>query len=75
MRRNMCLGAVTTELREAGIDYQVERGRHLRVRFELNGRSIACTVAVSSSDWRAHRNARSNVRRLLRQAATDGAET
>jgi len=53
--KNMCLDAVTDELRQAGVDYQVEHGRHLQVRFELNGRSISCTVPLSASDSRAHR--------------------
>ena len=37
-RKNACLQAVMGDLRQAGIDFQVERGsKHLQVRFELNG--------------------------------------
>lgn len=72
----MCLDAVTTELRAAGVDYQVEHGgKHPQVRFALNGRSMMCTVPFSASDWRAHRNARAGVRRLLRQAAAGEVRT
>ena len=71
MRKNVCLQAVTDELRLAGVYFQVERGgKHLLVRFALNGRPVMCTVSVSTANWDAHRNARANVRRLLRQAAT-----
>ncbi len=68
--------AVTRELRQAGVTYQIEHGgKHLKIRYTLNGRSGMYVVAVSTSDWRAHKRARAGIRRLLRQAATDEART
>jgi hypothetical protein len=69
MRRNRCVDAVTDELRQAGIDFQIERNKHVKIRFTLNGRNEMCVVALSASDWRAHKQARSYIRRVLRQAA------
>jgi len=70
MRKNLCLQVVTDELRQAGVDYQVEHGgKHLRVSFVLNGRAMLCTVSVSTAYWDAHRNARAGIRRIPRQAA------
>ena len=69
-RKNLCLQAVTDELRQAGIDFQIEHGsKHLLVRFAVHGRPMMCTVSVSTSNWNAHLNARGNVHRLLRQVA------
>jgi hypothetical protein len=70
MRRNHCLEAVTTELRQAGIDFQIEKGRkHPKVRFVLNGRNQLYVVPFSTSTRNSHKDARCGVRRLLRQAA------
>jgi hypothetical protein len=40
-RRNPVLDAITQELDRARIAYIIERGKHLKVRFELLGLSMA----------------------------------
>jgi hypothetical protein len=71
MRRNYCLDAVTTELRLAGIEFQVETNKHAKIRFSLNGRNKMYVVPMTTSNWDAQRNARAGIRRILRQAATE----
>jgi hypothetical protein len=70
-RRNDCLIATTRELKLAGCQYEIRQaGRHLKVHVPILGQSIV--VPASSSDWRAPRNARSFVRRRLRQSGKLG---
>jgi hypothetical protein len=71
MRRNAALDAVTEELAAAGIDFQIEHGgRHRRVVFEIGG--VRQFVIASfggggrNRNWRAEKNARADVRRILR---------
>lgn len=66
-----CLDVVLNELTAAGIPYQIERNRHTKVRFSLNGRNEMYVVAVSTANRDAHRHARSDIRRMLRQAAVE----
>lgn len=64
---NDSLEAVTAELRQAGVPFRVDRGRkHPQVRFgaELDRVYV---VAGSASDWRASRNARADIRRMLKE--------
>lgn len=69
MRRNPCLEAVTAELRQVGIDFQIEHGsKHPKVRFVLHGRRWLYVVPFSTSTRNAHKDARAGVRRLLRAA-------
>ena len=70
-KNRRCLDVVIDELERAGIPYQIERNRHTKVRFSLNGRASMYVVAVSTTNWNAHRNARADIRRMLRQAATE----
>ena len=70
MRRNQELDAVVDQLEAAGIEYQVERGRHVKVRFSVGGVARTCLVAATGSDWRGALNNRARVRRMLR---ADGA--
>lgn len=66
-----CLDVVLDELEKAGVPYQLERNRHTKVRFSLNGRNEMYVVAVSTSNFNAHRHARADIRRMLRQAAVE----
>jgi hypothetical protein len=68
-KNRRCLDLVINELEQAGIPYEIERNRHTKVRFSLNGRPAMYVVAVSTANWNAHRNARADIRRILRQAA------
>jgi hypothetical protein len=65
-RRNPCVQAVAAVLDERGIPRRVElRGSgHVRIIF---ARTFV-TVPASPSCWRAHHNARADVRRRLRAA-------
>jgi hypothetical protein len=67
MRRNHCLEAVAKELRQAGIDFQIEQGcKHPRVCFVLNGRPQLYVIPFSTSTRNSYKDARAGVRRLLR---------
>lgn len=65
--RNDCLNALLTELNHQGItDFAVEHGgKHWKVRIVHGGRLYRAVCPVSSSDWRAPRNAVSDLRRSL----------
>jgi hypothetical protein len=66
MHREILL-TVTTPLDERGIAYEPgHSGKHGFVRFMANGRRHKLIVSLSPSDHRALKNARSQVRRLLR---------
>ena len=68
MRKNPVYEAIARELNDAGILHtRSERGKHEAVEFETDGRRQLIIVSRSPSDWRAPRNARSHVRRVLRQ--------
>jgi hypothetical protein len=69
-KNRRCLDVVIDELERAGVSYQIERNKHTNVRFLLNGRAAMYVVAVSTANWDAHRIARSEIRRMPRQAAT-----
>jgi hypothetical protein len=66
--RNEELTAVLQELARAGVHDPViaKGGRHLQVRWQTSQGVRFCVVAASGSDWRGPRNARAEVRRLLR---------
>lgn len=58
------VGAV---LSAAGISYAVHQGRkHVKVRWELEGRRFSYSCALTPGDWRAMENCRCAVRRILR---------
>jgi hypothetical protein len=66
---NRCLQAVTDELREAGVLFQVERGgKHWKVRFLHRGQHRMLTVSQSPSHQGSWLRARADARRILRQA-------
>jgi hypothetical protein len=65
-RKNPVLCAVRVILEDHNIEYSVSNGgKHLRVDFQFKGIRRRHTVPLSSSDWRAARNARTQVRRIL----------
>lgn len=65
------LAAVLEELGRFGLSPTVEQGKHLKVRFEVNGQRRTYTVPRSPSDHRSIPNCRAGVRRLLRQAGLE----
>lgn len=67
MRKNKNIDAVTDELRHAGIDFQIEVNKHVKIKFQLNGRNEMYVTPASPSDWRGHRRARADIRRLLKR--------
>jgi hypothetical protein len=71
-RRNPCLKAALAELSAVGITPIISQTKHLHLRwFTELGESQHLIVSVSSSDHRAPKNARAQVRRMLR--ASEGA--
>ena len=59
--------AATNLLDEAGIEYVVERGRHMKIRWTFEGHHKLCVVPFSSSDVNAIHTIRAHMRRQLRQ--------
>ena len=62
--------ATVSELQAAGIEptaIKVGGKGHYKVYFNLCGKSRFIVCANSPSDWRAERNSRSLVRRILKQ--------
>ena len=69
MKRNPCLAEVLRALDSAGVAPIVWRGgKHVRVRWRnRQGEWRSYTVPLSPSDWRAVRNTRADLRRILRR--------
>jgi hypothetical protein len=66
--RNICIDAVTAEMRAAGITYEITHGgKHMQVQWSTNGKRRLYVVPRTPSDWRAAQNARAGIRRLLRK--------
>jgi hypothetical protein len=66
--RNICIEVATAELRACGLAYKIARGgKHPRVLWSSNGVQRFFVVSASASDWRAAKNARAGIRRLLRE--------
>jgi hypothetical protein len=68
--RNECLAAALRELDAAGVRdiEQVNGGKHLQLRWRVNGHAALrmYSLPVTPSDWRAPRNTRAEIRRILR---------
>lgn len=63
---HLIVGAV---LDGASIPYTVDHGgRHIKVRWEINGKAYSYSCSRSPSDRRAQQNCRCDVRRILRSA-------
>lgn len=59
-------------LEAAGISYTTHMGRkHVKVRWELDGRQFTYSCAKTPGDWRALENCRCEVRRILRMSGVD----
>ncbi len=69
--RNPCLAAALDELAAAGIRNPTRAygGKHLQLRWEVNGAERMYSLPATPSDHRAAANTRAGVRRLLK---TDG---
>jgi hypothetical protein len=67
VRRSAHLDAVTDVLDDAGIKYQIEQGKHMKVLWTLNGRRMTSVVPTSTGDrWHGPIKARADVRRILK---------
>ena len=70
-RTNPSYQAVTAALDAAGIAFAIRPGgKHASITFTHNGQPHRIIVPQTPSDRRAWLNARSHIRRLLRQAPT-----
>ncbi len=68
VRRNEELIYVKKELSLHGIDAKVQSGgKHIKITWQHNGQSRLFVVAVTGSDVRGRKNARADLRRLLRR--------
>lgn len=54
-----------------GVTYAVERNKHNRIHLSHNGQRRFVVVAVTASDYRAHRNNITYVRRVLREMGVE----
>jgi hypothetical protein len=66
--RNADLDVAVAELDAVGVrDYVVARGgKHLQLRWIVNGQPRMLTVPLTASDWRSPKNTRSDLRKILR---------
>jgi hypothetical protein len=73
MRAQFYIDTMTRELARHGVDrWHIDRRHHHpRLTFEWNGRAMFYVMPVSSSDWRAVLNTRSDLRRILRAKDAD----
>jgi hypothetical protein len=68
MRTNPSIAAVTGELENAGVKYEIDtRTAHPRIRWRHGGVDRQITVSATPSDYRAPRAARADCRHLLRR--------
>jgi len=70
VKNNECIDAALAALEEAGIRdvVVVPGGKHPQLQWRVNGRELrAYSLPGTSSDRRAPRNVRADVRRILRQ--------
>ena len=65
---NPCLDAAIKELMMAGVtEYRVVNGgKHLQLKWETKNGKRTYNMAQTPSDWRAAKNVRGEIRRLLR---------
>jgi hypothetical protein len=63
------IGVLARELARHGVEeWSIDRRHHHpRLRFEWCGREVFYVLASSGSDWRGTLNARSSLRRVLRE--------
>jgi hypothetical protein len=54
-------------LDQAGIEYVVQYGRHVKIRWVFDGHPRLYVMTITASDINAIRNIRACMRRLLRQ--------
>lgn len=67
MARECMAQEVLGELDSLGIQGRVREGRkHYKVLFEVAGRKLMYTCSKSQSDRRASKNARADIRRMVR---------
>lgn len=67
-RKRDVYNAVRTELEASNISFQFEdTKRHSRFLFKIGGKEMIYVIARSPSDFNARKNARGDVRRMIRQ--------
>lgn len=77
LARNECLVAVQAELDALDVPYMVNpNARHIKVTFKINDKPHTATLPKTPSDWRSVKNARAQIRRLIKAAgATPSGDT
>ncbi|UYA98719.1 hypothetical protein P9A44_gp49 [Xanthomonas phage vB_Xar_IVIA-DoCa5] len=72
MARRTQAEVASSVLAAAGIPYTVHIGRkHVKVKWELEGRRFSYSCAKTPGDWRALENCRCEVRRILRASGIE----
>lgn len=67
MARDCVAQEVLGELDSLGIQGRIKEGRkHYKILFEVRGRKLMYTCSKSQSDRRASKNARADIRRMVR---------
>jgi len=67
MARDCMVKEVLGELCSLGIEGRIQEGRkHYKVLFEVGDRKLMYTCSKSQSDRRASKNARADIRRMVR---------
>lgn len=68
LRPNPCLQAMSHVLDEHGIPYTIRHGgKHPQIVFSIDGRTKRRAFPATTSDRRSHLNARSQLKRLVRE--------
>lgn len=67
MAKETPVTAVIAELSAVGVEHRIDQGKHYKVRFWVKGHQYTYVVARTASDHRALKNARTGVRRILRE--------
>lgn len=67
MARETPTTVVVAEIVAAGLEYQVDQGKHVKIRFYALGRRYTYTVPNTPGDHRTILNCRAGIRRLIRE--------
>jgi hypothetical protein len=67
MARETPTTVVVAELVAVGLKYEIEQGKHVKIRFFALGRRYTYTVPNTPGDHRSMLNCRAGIRRLIRE--------
>jgi hypothetical protein len=70
IHKSATVDAACRELMAQGLPFRIDdtTGRHVKVLFEVRGKKLMWTGSRTTSDHRAAKNARGDVRRMIRKA-------